>query len=543
MTKRNFLYILFSAVLITTVSAEWKERVQLETDQELYLAGETVYFSITTTDSAGRPAAFSKLAYLELVSEKQSEAQVMIDLIKPAGDGRLVIPDFLPTGYYRLVAYTRHMQNEGPTCFEHKLIAIVNPFTFNKHDLSAKGVKAQTFRPINTNKPFLNTDRKVYNTRSQGLITISNLPPSASRVSVVIHKAPYLGEAKGSTNLPAMMSNNSQQDLIAEYEGHIIRAKLLGDSSVHTDIFLSAPGKDPLIYRGQTENSGLVNFYTENGTLDTEIATVMQTMTSAQQVVEIQSPFADMPLAPLPRLTIDSTLIDMIQQRSIALQLKEAFQSGSDRQQAKNLTSSLSPYKTYQLDDYTRFPTLEEVIIEFVTNVRFRKIDGVRRISVNSPEQGAFTMGNSLVLLDNVPVFNHELLLQYNPLLMEKIDVFMGKYVFGGAFFDGIVSFNTYQRNLGGFQLEESTSIMSYPSVQMSHSFTAPNYSEGQQGEKHLPDTRHVLLWSPNINTEGRDQISIPFSTSDTKGSFYIHLRSLTDDGQTLHHAISIEVK
>src|SRR5690606_28832392 len=112
------------------------------------------------------------------------------------------------------------------------------PFTINKKDLSVKGVKAQTFRPANTNQPLLNTDRKVYSTRSQGIITVSNLPPSASRVSVVIHKAPYLTEAKESTNLPALKSNNNQQDHIAEYEGHIIRAKLLGDSSVHTDIFL-----------------------------------------------------------------------------------------------------------------------------------------------------------------------------------------------------------------------------------------------------------------------------------------------------------------
>ena len=38
------------------------------------------------------------------------------------------LPVTLPTGYYRLVAYTRYMQNEGEDIFFEKKISVVNPY-------------------------------------------------------------------------------------------------------------------------------------------------------------------------------------------------------------------------------------------------------------------------------------------------------------------------------------------------------------------------------------------------------------------------------
>lgn len=543
MTKRNFLYIIFTVALLMPVSADWKERVRLETDQELYLAGETIYFSVSTTDTMNRPIEFSKVAYVELLSEEQPESQAMIDVHQSVGDGQLVIPDYLPTGYYRLVAYTRFMRNEGPAAFHRKLIAIVNPLTLDKNDLRMKGAKTLPSQSNQASNITIRPDRKVYPKRTQGVIEINNLPSTTHLVSVVISDAHNLTIAEDKINDTELLFTKSGESFTAEYEGHIIRAKVHSDSLQDVDIYLSAPGMGPLIYRGQTNKSGTVSFYTENGTLLNEIATVINTESTHKQTVDIQSPFAGVPLAALPRLEIDSSLVDRILQRSVALQLQKAFHSDTTKNEPTNLASTLTPNRTYRLDDYTRFPTLGEVIIEFVSNVRFRRINGMRRISVSSPEQGAFTLGNSLVLLDNVPVFDHELLLQYNPLLMEKIDVYMGKYVFGAAFFDGIVSFSTYQGNLGGFKLDESTAIMNYPVVQSSQIFSAPSYSTDQQGLKHIPDLRHLLLWKPNIPTQGRDKITIPFSTSDLTGTFRVRATSRTDEGQLIQSSTIIEVK
>ena len=55
------------------------------------------------------------------------------------------------------------------------------------------------------------------------------------------------------------------------------------------------------------------------------------------------------------------------------------------------------------MDEYTRFTTMEEVVIEFIPGLRFRKMDGVRRLAVLTEERIGYTIGNSLVLLDGIP--------------------------------------------------------------------------------------------------------------------------------------------
>ena len=98
----------------------------------------------------------------------------------------------------------------------------------------------------------------------------------------------------------------------------------------------------------------------------------------------------------------------------------------------------MQPDWSYLLDEYTRFTTMEEVVIEFIPGLRFRKMDGVRRLAVLTEERIGYTIGNSLVLLDGIPIVDHEIIFKYDPLKIRKIDVYKGKYVFGGQIFDGI---------------------------------------------------------------------------------------------------------
>ena len=67
------------------------------------------------------------------------------------------------------------------------------------------------------------------------------------------------------------------------------------------------------------------------------------------------------------------------------------------------------------------------VVIEFIPGLRFRKMDGVRRLAVLTEERIGYTIGNSLVLLDGIPIVDHEVIFKYDPLKIRKIDVYKGK--------------------------------------------------------------------------------------------------------------------
>ena len=101
----------------------------------------------------------------------------------------------------------------------------------------------------------------------------------------------------------------------------------------------------------------------------------------------------------------------------MGLQVLHAYRSDSlVRGKAEKPWFQWQPDWSYLLDEYTRFTTMEEVVIEFIPGLRFRKMDGVRRLAVLTEERIGYTIGNSLVLLDGIPITDHEIIFKYDPL-------------------------------------------------------------------------------------------------------------------------------
>lgn len=96
---------------------DFRERIYVQTDKQVYLAGELLWLKLCVTDATGIPVSFSKVGYVELLDESTALVQVKIEIKEGIGEGWLELPALLPTGYYRLVAYTRYMRNEGDTVF------------------------------------------------------------------------------------------------------------------------------------------------------------------------------------------------------------------------------------------------------------------------------------------------------------------------------------------------------------------------------------------------------------------------------------------
>ena len=97
----------------TVLAGELRERVYLQTDKQFYLSGELVWMKFIATDLDQRLSDVSKVGYVELLDSASAVVQARLVLEKGVGDGCLQLPSTLPTGNYRLVAYTRYMRNEG----------------------------------------------------------------------------------------------------------------------------------------------------------------------------------------------------------------------------------------------------------------------------------------------------------------------------------------------------------------------------------------------------------------------------------------------
>jgi hypothetical protein len=77
----------------------------------------------------------------------------------------------------------------------------------------------------------------------------------------------------------------------------------------------------------------------------------------------------------------------------------------------------------------------------------------------------------------------------------------------------------------------------------MPYRFQTPDYSEENSRQSRMPDTRHTLLWSPNIQTDGKTTITIPFDTSDLTGEFQATVEGITKDGKFIYVTLFFRVE
>ena len=105
------------------------EQVTLVTDRNLYLSGESIWFSATYEIPSDTSLILSKVLYVELfgVDNKVIVSQKLI-IKEGAASGKLIIPEQAITGYYKLRAYTRFQENFAPWQLSSVILSVINPF-------------------------------------------------------------------------------------------------------------------------------------------------------------------------------------------------------------------------------------------------------------------------------------------------------------------------------------------------------------------------------------------------------------------------------
>ena len=75
---------------------DFRERIYVQTDKQVYLAGELLWLKLCVTDATGIPVSFSKVGYVELLDESTALVQAKIEIKEGIGEGWLELPFCLP---------------------------------------------------------------------------------------------------------------------------------------------------------------------------------------------------------------------------------------------------------------------------------------------------------------------------------------------------------------------------------------------------------------------------------------------------------------
>ena len=129
MKKTTICLMLALLPLLLSAQGRSVERTYVSTDKDVYVAGEKVWCSAFCVEPGGTLSKVSRVACLELHSADGLAATARIALEGGRGAGALELPVTLPTGNYRLIAYTA--QNEAEEGYDYEGIASKTLSVFN----------------------------------------------------------------------------------------------------------------------------------------------------------------------------------------------------------------------------------------------------------------------------------------------------------------------------------------------------------------------------------------------------------------------------
>jgi hypothetical protein len=327
----------------------------------------------------------------------------------------------------------------------------------------------------------------------------------------------------------------------SEQNGPVIHARLTdkrtGLPPSPTITWLTVPGRHFKVAAATSRDDGSLTFHLENFYGNKEIVLQTNNAADSDYRIEVSGPFSDRfsPLSvpdSLFSLRWKSQLLD----RSIGVQADNAYRTHEKyrllAQTEKDTTGfyGVSDLR-YKLDDYVRFVTMDEVIREYVNNVMVRFKSGNAYFRVRNALFNLFFDDDPLLLIDGVPVFDPNKILALNPLKIERIDVVSHRYYFGPSITDGIVSFRSYEGDLGGYQLDPNAVVVQYNGLQEHREFYTPVYETAAQSQSPIPDFRNQLMWRPDITTGSAGKKQLSLYTSDLTGTFAIVVQGLAADG------------
>ena len=530
--------ILFCAFLMLaagfSAAAGLVERTYVCTDRHSYVAGEDVFCSVFCFDGgSGSLSDFSSVAYVELISPEGSAVRVKMALQDGRGAGRLRLPSTLPTGNYRLIAYTALNRNEEDMDYFRgsRVISVYNTLSASRQESvvldAAPAAVEEKDRPYGTavegkGRPYgaAAPAGLVMEQRGDSLF-LRNSGTECLDFCLSLSISDALPDPEGPGLADFLEARSGDRTTlrtdaklsIPEYEGEIVSIRVPAMYSGVTAV-LSGPGLRNDIYSSTVDSTGLVSFYTGNIYGDRDLVFELNSRDVNDDFsLEVLSPFASPELDRdgVPELHLNGSVAEDLKRRSVAMQISRHF--GIDEymdslQLRPDLLFKGGAMTVYEMDDYTRFPTMRETIVEYVREVHIRRQDGepvLKLVPGKSFESYSSMLGgNALVLVDGVPVSEHGRVLDLNPALLRRICIYPYDVSTGSCIYSGVVNFISFRGDMAGLQFPGRVRILDF------HGVTFPVTVGAAKEDSLSPDYRYTRIWQPLLHLEAGEELALP---------------------------------
>lgn len=544
-----------------------QENIFVHQNTSFLLSGEHLYYKVYCNNTnTNNLSDFSKIAYVELVgTDKIPVFKHKVRLKNGQGQGDFFISTKIQSGNYKLIAYTQWMKNSAQNIFFQSDVSIFNLFQENQPSILNKqkptnnqtiSSKKDNFKnkinipnsPTSNDYINLKINKNSFKNREKVVLTIKGLKKNLSKgnYSISVRKIDTFQVPNKPTannyllTQPQKSSTTTKiKKLISlpELRGELLSGKVINSetnlAASNTKVALSIQGKQTIFKISTTNNLGVFYFnipeYYENSNA---IIQVLSNKKDNFNIVMNEHLSVNYEGLNFSNFKLTPKWKDFILKRSIYNQIENVF--SSIKPTTLKTTDSINTiYNTkaivYNLDDYTRFPSIKETIVEIINEVSIRQKKENSTFHIKFQDQFFESDLPALVLVDGVLIQNHNELLNYSAKNIKKISVLMDTYAIYSAFFYGVIFIETlngdYQPNLS----ETSINKIKLFKPLVTKNYFNQVYDNHEKTER-IPDYRSQLLWVPKYNFM-MEEDSLSFFTSDNLGEYEICLEGFTNEG------------
>ncbi len=534
-----------------------QEQVYLHTNTTLVFVGEYLYYTLyCLKENTGQLSNVSKVAYIKLINQdKEVVLNYKIKLKTGIGDSNFFVPSSIPSGNYKLIAYTQWMLNNGRNYFYSEDITILNPYTSDQAvfrsqgtDTIPKTMEQGTKQPAVRQPLDFTLNQTQFGTREH--ISLTLLPnPGAESVgtySVSIKKVDGLEKDRGKSTLdyPSVYPQKQklEQLILPELRGELLTGKFTaGESTSSNDaatlIGASFPGENYLFKIATTDEDGLFHINVDKDYSSENLYLQVISGNNEDYSISIDNEEElDLTQLQFKNFALDKVMESKIKERSVYNQIENAYYGSKPDTIliAKQNPRFYGPgTMTYLLDDYTRFSTIKETFVEVIEHVWIQKNNKDEQEFHVRPLAPYVDSGElPLVFVDGILVLDHQRLLNLPAARVESITISRNQHFYGNKTFQGVVDVSTFNSDYFVYYYD--------PTIK-THQLFKPNedkqyYQQSYEGDlrqryQRLPDFRYQLLWLPRLEISETGEQNISFYSSDIEGTFEISLEGFTQSG------------
>ncbi|MBO2545176.1 hypothetical protein J0871_12175 [Salegentibacter sp. BDJ18] len=560
MIKKIYIFLFFALVAqIVTAQIEDegiffqnevpKERVYLHVNSSLLLSGEKLLYKFYCLNSeTNKLSELSKTGWVILVnSDMQQVFKHKLQLQGGQSYSEFFIPSNLPSGAYKILAYTNWMLNADQNYFEQD-VYVLNPYQSENKGFTLNDSQPTISKNITAEKNTPNFNLKLkktsFSTREQVVITLDGTSKIEGNFSVSVRRKNSLNKPElwSSTNFNESYKNIhwdfSDTLILPEVRGSLITGKVISSDNqqIKNNLIISFPGQEHQLKIVSTDENGEFNFIIDQPVNEDEV--LIQIANNKNDNYSIQ--LAQRPQPDLSSITFETPEIyegvkEYILEKSINNQIENAYSATkADRTVFPGNKGYFfeEELEKFNLDDYTRFSEVTQTFIEIIENGRIkRNADGSHSILVrNRNTNGEFILP-ALLVIDGVVVQDHDKLVSFEAERIESIGLLRSKFFFGPEIYQGVVVVKTKDGDFPEAFKDNSIKLQPINTTQNRKKYYSPDYQS--ENLERIPDYRYQLWWNPTGKFESENN-ELKFYTSDLTGEFEINLQGFTNNGKPI---------